>query len=69
VLFDHYDEDWTRLWWVRVRGHARVLDEGEEATRALTLLVAKYEQYQAAPPGTPVLAVDLSEWRGWSATD
>ena len=24
VLVDHYDDDWTQLWWVRIRGHAVV---------------------------------------------
>ena len=67
VLVDHYDEAWTRLWWVRLRGRARVLDRGEEAARALALLTAKYEQYREAPPGLPVLAVDVEEWRGWAA--
>jgi PPOX class probable F420-dependent enzyme len=67
VLVDHYDDDWTRLWWVRLRGRARVLEAGDEAERALTLLVAKYEQYQHAAPGLPVLAVDIDEWRGWPA--
>jgi len=67
VLVDHYDEDWTRLWWVRLRGRARVLDGGEEADRALELLAEKYEQYGDAPPGLPVLAVDVEEWRGWDA--
>jgi PPOX class probable F420-dependent enzyme len=67
VLVDEYDDDWRRLWWVRLRGHARVLDGGEEAARALELLVEKYEQYRAAPPGPPVLAVDIVEWRGWAA--
>jgi PPOX class probable F420-dependent enzyme len=67
VLVDHYDEDWTRLWWVRLRGRARVLDGGQEAERALAALTAKYEQYREAPPGLPVLAVDIGEWRGWSA--
>jgi PPOX class probable F420-dependent enzyme len=67
VLVDRYDEDWTRLWWVRLRGRARVLDGGEEAERALAALTAKYEQYREAPPGLPVLAVDIGEWRGWSA--
>src|SRR5204862_1297005 len=28
VLVDHYDEDWERLWWIRLRGRARVLDDG-----------------------------------------
>jgi PPOX class probable F420-dependent enzyme len=65
VLVDHYEEDWSRLWWVRLRGRARVLDAGEEAERALRLLDEKYEQYRSAPPGPPVLAVDVHEWRGW----
>src|SRR5438094_194111 len=34
VLVDHYSDDWDRLWWVRLRGRARVLDGGEEADRA-----------------------------------
>jgi PPOX class probable F420-dependent enzyme len=34
VLIDHYEDDWKRLWWVRLRGRARVLDDGEEAERA-----------------------------------
>ena len=67
VLVDHYEDDWTRLWWARLRGRARVLDGGDEAERALEALAAKYEQYVQAPPGLPVLAVDVDEWRGWSA--
>ena len=67
VLVDHYEDDWTRLWWVRLRGRARVLDEGEEAERALGLLTAKYEQYATERPGLPVLAIDVLEWRGWAA--
>jgi PPOX class probable F420-dependent enzyme len=68
VLVDHYEDDWTQLWWVRLRGRARVLDEGDEAARALAALTAKYEQYRETPPGLPVLAVDLVDWRGWSAS-
>jgi PPOX class probable F420-dependent enzyme len=67
VLVDHYDEDWQWLWWVLLRGRARVLDEGEEAQRGIRLLTEKYEQYRREPPGVPVLAVDVDEWRGWSA--
>lgn len=68
VLVDHYDDKWERLWWVRLQGRARVLDGGEEAERALSLLAQKYEQYLEAAPGFPVLAVDVDEWRGWSAS-
>ena len=69
VLVDVYDEDWTRLWWVRIRGRARVLDDGQEALAlaALDALTAKYPQYRESPPGPPVLAIDVGEWRAWSA--
>ncbi len=39
VLVDHYDDDWTRLWWICLRGRARVLDDGDECERALALLL------------------------------
>ncbi|HEY7733118.1 MAG TPA: TIGR03668 family PPOX class F420-dependent oxidoreductase [Gaiellaceae bacterium] len=67
LLVDHYDEDWSRLWWIRLRGRARVLDDGDEAARALRLLIERYPQYRDRPPGLPVLAVDVREWRSWSA--
>jgi PPOX class probable F420-dependent enzyme len=66
VLLDHYEEEWNGLWWVRLRCRARVLDEGDEAERALSLLGEKYEQYRRDPPGAPVLALDIVEWRGWT---
>jgi PPOX class probable F420-dependent enzyme len=69
VLVDHYEEDWERLSWIRLRGRARVLDGGEEAAHALELLSAKYEQYADTPPGPPVLAVDVDEWRVWNASE
>jgi PPOX class probable F420-dependent enzyme len=68
VLVDHYDDDWTKLWWVRLRGRARVLDEGAEVERALGLLREKYADYRDEPPAAPVLAVDVTEVREWSAT-
>jgi hypothetical protein len=66
------DEDWGRLWWgrlwwIRLRGRARVLDDREERERALMLLQEKYPQYRAEPPDGPVLAVDVTDVREWSA--
>jgi PPOX class probable F420-dependent enzyme len=66
ILVDHYEEDWPRLWWIRLRGRARVLDDGDERAHALALLGAKYEQYRAEPPDGAVLAVDVTEVREWS---
>jgi PPOX class probable F420-dependent enzyme len=67
VLVDNYEENWDQLWWVRLRGHARVLDGGTEAAFALRLLIDKYDQYRQTPPGLPVLAVDILEQRSWQA--
>jgi PPOX class probable F420-dependent enzyme len=65
VLVDHYEEDWSRLWWVRLDGTARVLDEGTEREHALELLGAKYQQYRTELPTGPVIAVRIEAWRGW----
>ena len=67
VLVDHYEDDWNRLWWIRLRGHARVLDAGSELEHALALLRKKYPQYRDEPPNGPVLAIDVIETREWSA--
>jgi PPOX class probable F420-dependent enzyme len=69
VLVDHYEEDWSRLWWVRLRGRGRVVEHGPELEAALRLLAEKYEQYEERPPPGPVLAIVIDEWRGWSARD
>jgi PPOX class probable F420-dependent enzyme len=67
ILVHDYLEDWRRLWWVRLRGRARVLDGGDERARALELLREKYPQYRDEPPEGPVLAVDVAEVREWQA--
>jgi hypothetical protein len=50
---------------VRLRGRARVLDDGEEAERALAALAAKYPQYRHDPPAGPVIALEIDDWRAW----
>jgi PPOX class probable F420-dependent enzyme len=64
VLVDHYDDDWTRLWWVRLRGTARIVED----PRAVELLVAKYPQYRERPPAGPVIAVEIEERIEWTAS-
>ena len=68
VLVDRYDEDWTAVWWVRVRGQARVLDDDGERERGLSALTQKYPQYVDEPPSGPVIAIAARSWRGWSAS-
>jgi len=67
LLVDEYVEDWSRLWWVRMDGAARVVEHPGEASAALSLLAEKYEQYAATAPPGPVLALDVERWSGWSA--
>src|SRR5437762_13125069 len=59
VLVDHYEDDWTRLWWVRIDGTARVLSGGPDIDRAIDLLVRKYDQYRTALPQGPVTAISI----------
>ena len=68
LLVDEYDDDWSRLWWVRLDGRARLVDNTAEAERAIHALSDKYPQYRDQPPSGPVLAIDVQRWVGWSAT-
>ena len=66
LLVDHYEEDWSRLWWVRADGEASVV-EPAAARQGLSALVERHAQYrQHAPPG-PLVAVRVTHWSGWSA--
>jgi len=65
LLVDHYTEDWSTLWWVRVDGTGRVLRATPERDRGLDALVAKYEQYRHQRPDGPVIALEVTGWRGW----
>lgn len=64
VLVDHYDEDWTQLWWARADGVAR-LDPHSPA--AVAFLAARYPQYRELSPAGPFLAITVERWSGWSA--
>jgi PPOX class probable F420-dependent enzyme len=66
LLVDHYDDDWSRLWWVRADGTARVLDAAE-ATTAIDALVEKYPQYAGRRPEGPVVVLDVERVSGWQA--
>ncbi len=65
LLVDHYSDDWSELWWVRLDGDGRVITSGHERDRAITLLTGKYEQYVATSPPGPVIALDVAAWRSW----
>src|ERR1700730_7510094 len=65
LLVDHYGEDWSALWWVRIDGIARIIGSGPEVDRALAELTSKYKQSARQPPPGPVIAIDIHGWRAW----
>jgi PPOX class probable F420-dependent enzyme len=68
VLADHYEEDWSRIWWVRIDGFARVLETGDSAEHAIDALSARYPQYRRERPRGPVVSISIERMSGWSAT-
>lgn len=67
LLVDAYEEDWTRLWWVRADGRARLVEEGPELERAVRHMTERYEQERADPPRGPAIAVTAERWVWWTA--
>jgi PPOX class probable F420-dependent enzyme len=68
VLVDQYDDDWSRLWWVRLRGVATLVESGAEHTEAIDALRARYAPYRDRRPTGPAILVDLTRWQWWSAS-
>jgi PPOX class probable F420-dependent enzyme len=70
ALVDHWADDWSQLWWVRLRGPAVVHDDvtTTDAVAAIDALVDKYPQYAAHRPAGPLLVVTIDEVRAWSAS-
>jgi PPOX class probable F420-dependent enzyme len=67
IVVDAYEDDWTRLWWVRLRGTGRVVEQEAERASAIRALAHKYPAYRAHPPEADVVAIDVAEVRSWSA--
>lgn len=67
LLVDHYVDDWTRLWWVRVDGAASIHADGPAMESAYRLLRAKYPQYQSVSLDGPVIAIAVHRWSSWHA--
>ena len=69
VLADHYEEDWSRLWWVRADGRAAILEAGSAASQQpVDRLAAKYPQYQEHRPDGPVIAIEVTGWTAWAGS-
>ena len=68
VVVDRYEEDWTRLAWVMLRGRAEILDAGDEHDRAQSALRERYPQYRAMRlEPLPVIAMRIDRVNSWGA--
>jgi PPOX class probable F420-dependent enzyme len=63
VLVDRYDDDWTRLAWLELRGAVSI----EPLGPALDALAAKYPQYLEEPPQGPLLRLEPRRFACWRA--
>jgi PPOX class probable F420-dependent enzyme len=69
IVIDEYDDDWKMLWWVRMRGNGRIVDDPEERRTALEALAAKYAPYRSREPSGDVVAIDVDAVSWWSADE
>jgi len=67
LLVDRYDDDWSTLAWVELRGIVAVLPLDDEPG-ALEALTAKYPQYRDDPPPGPLLRLDVERATCWRAS-
>ena len=67
LLIHHYADDWEELWWVRVDATARIHEQGPDRDRAISALVAKYQQYREGPPEGAVIALTPKKVSSWAA--
>ena len=66
VLVDYYDEDWTSLGYVQLRGTAAILESGPEYHKGIRLLEAKYPQYrELSLEGRPLIRIIVEHVVTW----
>lgn len=66
-LVDNYDDDWDRLWWVRVDGTASIETSGNAFDTAIASLEDRYPQYAARRPDGPVISISIDRLTGWKS--
>ena len=69
LVIDEYCEDWAQLWYILVRGRAKLLAASahEERARAIRRLKAKYAQYAAGllPDDAPIVRITPERIISW----
>lgn len=69
LLIDQYHEDWSRLWYILVRGKAELIPNSahKERAEAIRQLKAKYPQYAAGmlPDDAPIIRITPERITSW----
>ena len=66
ICVDRYDENWSRLAWVLLRGRAEILTGGAEHDHAQSLLRQRYTQYRSMViDSLPVIALRIARVTAW----
>jgi PPOX class probable F420-dependent enzyme len=72
ILIDKYDEDWTQLWYILIRGTAELVPRSahNERVSALGRLRAKYPQYagKMLVDDAPIIRITPNRTTFWSPT-
>ena len=68
MVVDQYDEDWTRLAWVMVKGRGALVEKGDVHAAGVRLLQSKYPQYKTMPlDDRPIIVVTPMAITSWGA--
>jgi PPOX class probable F420-dependent enzyme len=63
-LVDHYEDDWSRLGWLRIDGAAELVSDGSERDHAIGLLCERYAQYESMHLAA-IIAIRIRHVRSW----
>ena len=67
LVIDHYEADWSQLWYLLVHGRAELIEPCAEQATAIALLRYKYPQYREMDlDGNPVIKITPERATGWA---
>jgi PPOX class probable F420-dependent enzyme len=70
LLVERWDEDWTRLAWLRLYGTATLLEPPDVPADAVARLRTKYPQYATHDlESSPLIAIDVERASSWGALE
>ncbi len=67
LLVDHYVDDWSRLWWVRLHATGGLVDDGTDVASASAALAERYAAYRDPDAVAAILRLTPTRITGWHA--